>query len=111
MTKRKVTKLFAVVALATSAPAVAGPGHDHPAPAPTPAKIITIAVQAPQADPWVTPDRATPAKPPQQLSPITAQVLALFGISVPRRLASGAPACGNVASRAPRPADCQKTKP
>ena len=109
MTKRKVTKLFAVVALATSTQAVAGPGHEHVAPARTPATTM-VAHRAPEADQWATPDRATPPPVPQ-VGPITAQVLAVFGISAPRRLSNGAPACGNVASRAPRRADCVRTKP
>jgi hypothetical protein len=97
MTKRKVTKLFAVVALATSTPALAGPEHDHREP-------ITV-----QADPWASAPAPTPAPRPAPVAApaLVDAVLAVFGISAPRRLPSGAPACGNVASRAPRPADCK----
>ena len=87
MTKRKATKLFAVVALAaaSAAPTVAGPHPtSHPVettPAPTPTPEIQPAV-------------------------LVQSVLALFGISLPRTLPNGAPACGNVGTRAARPVDC-----
>ena len=103
MTKRKVTKLFAVVALATGTPAMAGPDDDR-----VPARgAAPSAIARSQPDPWLG---VREARPPVQPAPVTRAVLALFGISTPRRLPNGAPACGNVASRAPRSADCARTR-
>ncbi|MEO8705105.1 MAG: hypothetical protein ABI867_33940 [Kofleriaceae bacterium] len=95
MSKRRVTTLFAVVALAASAPAIAGPEHDHHEPAVT------------QPDPWATARAPVPVTTLPLAPALGEAVLALFGISSPRRLPNGAPACGNVASRAPRPVDCK----
>lgn len=105
MTKRKVTKLFAVVALTASAPTLAG------------AEVRTAVVAAhdaahhaaPRPDPWAMPDE--PQTPVVQQVALLGSVLAsLIGVAAPRQLPNGAPACGNVASRAPRPVDCGRTK-
>ncbi|CAN5872966.1 hypothetical protein BH11MYX3_BH11MYX3_34500 [soil metagenome] len=82
MTTRKVTKLLAVVALATS------PTAADPTPVATP-------------DPWATVAVVTIAQPPTfSLTRLVERLVA------PRTMPSGSPACGNVASRAPQPADC-----
>jgi hypothetical protein len=100
MTKRNLTKLFAVVTLATSLPmAAAGPAHDHGRGEPAPAA---------RPDPWAgdgVPGRIPAVAPTAEA--IGSAVLAVLGISKPRELPSGAPACGNVATRAPRPASCE----
>ncbi len=92
MTTRKVTKLLAVVAFATS-PAAADPAPAKPDPWAATA-VVTIA----------TPARPTPP-PTFSLTQLIERLVA------PRTMPSGAPACGNVASRAPRPIDCGRGKP
>lgn len=90
MTKRRVTKLFAVVALATTTPAVAERANTRHG-----------------IDPWAetrptaTPTPTTPSQVQVQPEVLARSLLALFGISLPRTLANGSPACGNVASRLP----------
>jgi hypothetical protein len=89
MTKRKIGTLFAVVALATSTPAVAGPEHAHHGEKPGVPPPQTQPAQQQQATP-------TPTTPGMLLD----QLLAIFGaVAVPRTLPTGAPACGNVATR------------
>ena len=129
MTKRKVTKLFAVVALTASAPAVA----ENPRPVAKHAETAAVAHRA-QPDPWATPPTTTtlPAQP--AVSSLAQSLFVLFGIAakprelptgapapgnvarrtssgmrttVPRELPTGAPACGNVGSKAPRPPGCK----
>ncbi len=105
MTKRRVTKLFAVVALTSSAPALA----DHARVKDAPVKVeahATHATPTPRPDPWATPPTPTPTHT-EPLPPLMTSLFSLLGISVPRQLPNGAPACGNVASRAPRPVDCK----
>lgn len=94
MAKRKVTKLFAVVALAASAPALAE----------TPKRPVEVAAPA-KPDPWAVASAPDPVAVPvqQQVALLADSLRKLFGISAPRTLDTGAPACGNVASRAPRP--------
>lgn len=94
MKATQVTKLLAVVAMAAS-PAAADPA---PRPLTTQARVV-----APR-----TPVRA-PAPAPAAVVPVEVRVLQMVSIELarPRTMASGAPACGNVASRAPRPASCQ----
>jgi len=77
--KKKVGTLLAVT-LATAAPAIAEPMA-------TP-------------DPWAT-TQAPPVTPSRnvQAEQLVDRVLAMFGIAAPRRLPSGAPACGNVQSK------------
>lgn len=95
MTPRKVTKLFAVVALATATPAVAGPQHaNHEK------KTDQVAVKEPVA-PTPTP---TPV-PAVETKTMLESALALLGVTVPRRLPNGAPACGNVQGKG-RMRDC-----
>jgi hypothetical protein len=74
---KQATKLFAVVALATSTPAAAGPEHaEHRAsqPAPTDAEVKAAVDHA----------------------------VKLLGVWVPRMLKSGGPACGNVQGKGRR---------
>jgi hypothetical protein len=91
--RQQVTKLLAVMAMATS------PAAADPKPQPAPAK----AAKAPEShpDPWAAPPAPAPPAAHAELSPAALRVLAVLGISVPRQLRNGAPACGNVASRVP----------
>jgi len=128
MKTRQVTKLFAVMAIAAS-PAVADPARHAPVavarPAPGqavpatpdphrgPAHVATgdQARRPAFADPWASP-ASVAARPPAAAAP--GSLLGLLGISTarPRTLPSGAPACGNVASRAAPPIDCGRgTRP
>ena len=103
--KKKATKLLAVMAIATS-PAVAvadrGAGVDGPV--------------ARATDPWAAP--RDPWSAPRAIDPDRVR-LSLAGLDAafamvsarPRQMPSGAPACGNVASRAPRPAECTRPAP
>ncbi len=110
MTKRKFTRLFAVVALTTSVPAV----HANPARQARPQTITTVVPATPVApttpDPRVRPPAAgqRPIAPPPTPAALVESVFALLGVSVPRQLRTGAPACGNVATRMARPADCRR---
>ncbi len=102
MTTRKVTKLLAVVAFATS-PATADP---------TPRAPIAARVEVPHVpaapDPWASPAIVTFAVPhPATAAPLSLTALVARLVS-PRTMPSGAPACGNVASRAPEPIDCER---
>jgi hypothetical protein len=101
--KKQVRKLFAVVALATATatPAVAGPGHAHPRPETT--RVAT-------PDPWAGP-AVTAAAPTAPVPAAIAQaILALFGISVPRTLPTGAPACGNLGAKSQARAECERAR-
>jgi hypothetical protein len=107
MSKRPhVTKLLAVVALAAS-PAAANP--HHAAQAPAGAVAARTEVQRAVIDPWAgqpAPESPRPASSAQAPAEVVGAVLAIFGITAPRQLASGAPACGNVQTKMPRPASC-----
>jgi len=95
MTKKPVRKLFAVVALATAttaAPVAAGPEHAH-------AKHVEV---TPIAAPAAQQATASPA-----VMTAIAQVLALFGISLPRTLPTGAPACGNLGGKSAARYECE----
>lgn len=85
MKKARVTKLLAVVAMTTTA-AVADPRPVTPSPAPA----TSMAAAAESA-----------------LAAVSILRLISLELAKPRTMASGAPACGNVASRAPRPASCE----
>jgi hypothetical protein len=92
--KKPVRKLFAVVALATAttaAPAVASPHAKH-------VEVTPVAAPAQH----VTPSPVVVAA--------IAQVLALFGISLPRTLPTGAPACGNLGGKSQARADCERAR-
>ncbi len=105
MTTKKVTKLLAVVALAT------GPVVADPTPIANRAPIMAVV----KPDPWastaivrVEPRTAPIATPPPPAFSLMALVERLVQ---PRTMPSGAPACGNVASRAPQPVDCERRRP
>ena len=85
MKTRRVTKLLAVVAMTTGV-AAADPAKPVPTPAPAPA-IVAAAESA----------------------LVAVRLLQMISIELakPRTMGNGAPACGNVASRAPQPANCQ----
>jgi hypothetical protein len=110
MAKRHhVQKLLAVMVMA-SAPAAAGPEHAHHAPPPAkpagaPAKTDAKLAAAPAVQPDATPVARPGARPATHAQAELARVLAVFGITLPRRLATGAPACGNVMSKGPRHCD------
>jgi hypothetical protein len=111
----KVTKLLAVVAIATS-PAVADPTPRAPI-----ANRVVVAMAPPAArpDPWagtaivrVATAPNAPSVPSTPARPLSLTAIVELVIAQPRVMPSGAPACGNVASRAPRAADCgTRTKP
>ena len=111
MKTKHVTKLLAVVAIATS-PAAADPAPRAPI-----ANRVVVGIAGPAArpDPWagtaivrVPPPATAPVAPTRPLS--LTSIIELV-IARPRVMPSGAPACGNVASRAPQPADCGTRKP
>ncbi len=93
MTKARVTKLLAVVAMTTGA---AGAAFADPAKPAVTARPIAAAV---------TPPIVAAA----ESALVAVRLLQSLSIELakPRTMASGAPACGNVASRAPRPASCE----
>jgi hypothetical protein len=101
--KKKVGTLLAVT-LAT-APALAGP-KDAP---------LARQVEATRPDPWAAPKPGPtfPANMPDSFRRLQNQlvidgVFAALGIATPRVLRSGAPACGNVQTKGPRPAHCEE---
>lgn len=118
MKTKQVTKLLAVVAFATS-PAAADPAPRPPVSA-VAARPDPWAGTAPVTTPVVAPaviDRRTASggaarsgSPDLANAPVPAAVRALQSLALelarPRVMPSGAPACGNVASRAPRPVSC-----
>lgn len=65
---------------------------------------ITLAVSP------VAADNRDPAPAPSEtyVSTMLENMLALFGIARPRTLANGAPACGNVQTKGPPPAECRE---
>jgi hypothetical protein len=109
MSKRpRVTKLLAVVALAAS-PAAANPHHASQAPAR--AAGVRTEVKRAVIDPWAgqpAAESSQPATAHHGPAEVVDAVLAIFGITAPRRLASGAPACGNVQTKGPRPVQCEE---
>jgi hypothetical protein len=101
MKTKQVTKLLAVVVLAAS------PAGADPAPR------AAVSAVAARPDPWAShAPVTTPIVAPPDLAnaPVPAAVRALQSLVVelarPRLMPSGAPACGNVATRAPRPRTC-----
>lgn len=89
----KASTLLAVMAIATS-PALAGPdARSDRESAPHEARVAPKAPPAPHA---TTAPPTTTAAPPA----------VAIGVAQPRLMPSGAPACGNVATRAPRPREC-----
>ena len=69
---------------------------------------------AAQTDPWATATRPIAGQEKESDSFSAVPVLsltALVELVAPRRMPSGAPACGNVATRAARAADCVRSKP
>lgn len=97
--KKQVRKLLAVVALATATPAVAGPEHAHHA-----------GTKPVAADPWTAPATPATAATAPVPSAIAQAILALFGISIPRTLPTGAPACGNLGAKSQARADCERAR-
>ncbi len=118
MTTKRVTKLLAVVALTTS-PVAADPAPRAPVANRAPAVVREMGSdpgsRTPAADPWAgaaivgaDPWSSRPAQPAAPTFSLTGLVELIVQ---PRTMPSGAPACGNVASRAPRPADCVRRRP
>jgi hypothetical protein len=95
--KKKITKLFAVMAIAA-----------------TPAAANPVA----QPDPWAVSAAVSPFTPDETLRAIEIVISRGFAalarsreqpaavVARPRTMPSGAPACGNVGSRAARPVEC-----
>lgn len=113
MKTKQVTKLLAVMALAAS-PAAADPAPlaNRAAAQSTPAALPTRTAARPAApDPWAsTAIVRIPSASAAPVAPLTLTALIEL-VSRPRTMPSGAPACGNVASRAPQPVDCGRSKP
>jgi hypothetical protein len=67
--------------------------------------VVTMAATPAVADP--------PPQPARVDLPVAVRVLEQLSIALarPRTMPSGAPACGNVASRAPRPDSCDQPAP
>ncbi|MBA3453411.1 MAG: hypothetical protein H0T42_10000 [Deltaproteobacteria bacterium] len=110
MKKRQITKLFAVMAIAAS-PAAAGPSPErdpwaHAASVSplTPAQAVHAIAAAIEIG-FATLERAREAalQPPVVAPPVVAPAAV---VARPRTMRSGAPACGNVASRMARPKEC-----
>jgi hypothetical protein len=73
-----------------------------------------VGADTPPRDPWAPVPHASPQPPPppaMQASALLDSLFAVFGVERPRVLASGAPACGNVQLKAPRPASCDEPAP
>ena len=87
MKKTRVTKLLAVMAMTTGT-AVADPRPVVPPPPPAQPVAVVAAAES---------------------ALFAVRVLQMISIELakPRTRGNGAPACGNVASRAPQPANCQ----
>ncbi len=112
MKKQQITNLFAVMALAAS-PASANPASANPASRPDPwAGSATVSP--------LTADESTRALEIMistgfaalaQAREVPAVTPAPMLVARPRTTPSGAPACGNVATRAPRPVDCVLATP
>ena len=138
MTNRKITKLFAVVALAASTPAAASPDkptaseqtvrprtlpNGRPACGNTMSKGPRRPCETAREPTSVTPviARTTPTQSMERVAIVFAKLRALFGVTeqtvktpaaAPRRLRNGSPANGNVARRsAPPPEPEQPTTP
>lgn len=104
--KKQITKLFAVVAMAAS-PAAANPTRPP--------------------DPWAVPAAVSPFTPDETSRAMAVMISMGFAALAtprtpapapapvvgarPRTTRSGAPACGNVATRAPRPIECASPSP
>lgn len=120
--KMKATKLFAVVALATS------PACERAEPTPTRsgAEPVRISAAEPVIDPWSSHSSIDSERVHRSLAGLdrTLELLAHPRVELvrpvepiahpaiaitarPRQMPSGAPACGNVASRAPRSVECE----
>jgi hypothetical protein len=84
MTSRKVTKLFAVVALTTGT-AAAGPDHAH---------------HRHQDKPQIETPKPQPTAEEEKAAVEAAREL--LGVWIPRMLKSGGPACGNVQGKSQR---------
>ncbi len=133
MTNRKITKLFAVVALAASTPAVASP--DKPTASEQTIRPRTLPNGRPACgntmskgpgrpcetaqEPPVTPviARTTPTQSMARVAIVFAKLRALFGVTeqtvktpaaAPRRLRNGSPANGNVARRSAPPPEPER---
>ncbi|MBA3395437.1 MAG: hypothetical protein H0T89_22505 [Deltaproteobacteria bacterium] len=115
-----MTMLLAVVGLATTGQALANPAHEpRPPDHPTSGTATSAQPRPAPPDPWASRGRvriATPTATPQPRSLALEHVLQVLGISVPRQLPSGAPACGNVQSRSasrigPRRCEPQPVQP
>ncbi|HEU0034652.1 MAG TPA: hypothetical protein VFQ53_28705 [Kofleriaceae bacterium] len=99
MTRRPASTLLAVCAIATTSTAYANPAGEH-----RPPHAVTTDARPPAPPP------PTPTPPPPstvEVPPVLHAALSALGIVTPRRLPSGAPACGNVATKAPRPERCR----
>src|ERR1043165_9167654 len=104
--KKKVGTLLAVTLAA--APAVAGPEHAHTA-KPEKKVVVNVKVNV-KVDPWAGTKAITTLPPnlPDSFRRMQAQMIvdgafAVFGVTTPRVLRSGAPACGNVQTKGPPP--------
>jgi hypothetical protein len=120
MKTKQITKLLAVVAIATSPLTVEaspgrrgreGAGHagaprvERATPRPRP--DVRAGARRP-SPPTPTP---TPTPTPRPLPPVTEVGLAGIAVARPRTMPSGAPACGNVGARATKPVDCGRGTP
>jgi len=126
MTHKKISTLFAVVLTATPMAAHASPrtlATGRPACGNVMSKggsrrrcvtqtatidsvIGTAAPVSPAApDPWAAPEVDTPITATTGAAAMLIHALDTIGITVPRQLRTGAPACGNVATKGP-PTDC-----
>lgn len=98
--KKKATKLLAVVVIAASPGIVTADRASSASNAPR----ASNDPWEPTRDPWNTPRDLDPDRVRTMLAELEGRIALVT--ARPREMPSGAPACGNVASRAPRPAEC-----
>ncbi len=98
--KKKATKLLAVVVIAASPGIVTADRASNASNAPR----ASNDPWEPTRDPWNTPRDLDPDRVRTMLAELEGRIALVT--ARPREMPSGAPACGNVASRAPRPAEC-----
>lgn len=117
--KKKVGTLLAVTLVAAAPAVVAGPMHAHHGKEASKTQGSTVdgskvAAASDKPDPWAgTSPSVTPFPPnmPDSFRRMQAQMIvdgmfATFGVTTPRVLRSGAPACGNVQTKSPHPRPC-----
>lgn len=100
--KKQITRLFTVVAMAASPAAANPPAQPDPWAVSAAVSPFTADESSRAIGIMISMGFAALARP----RPVPAVVPAPMVVARPRTTPSGAPACGNVATRAPRPREC-----